>query len=245
MSFLKNIFGNKQNTANEKNQQKADQEVELKKAIDLLSKYKKKAYLPQTQDNQNKFSSASKIGGFPYLRNENDWPVCPNCNKNMQLFLQLNLNDLPENQDKGLIQLFYCTTDKPHCESDLEAFFPFSKAVCCRKIDITEESSQIEPNLQEVFSEKVIVGWNPVDDYPHFEEYEQLGIEIDDDIYELMEEKEIGLPIEKDKLFGWPYWVQSVEYPFDRKTETQMELLFQLDSETICLTCLEMLVLDI
>lgn len=231
MSFLKNIFGNKQNTANEKNQQKADQEVELKKAIDLLSKYKKKAYLPQTQDNQNKFSSASKIGGFPYLRNENDWPVCPNCNKNMQLFLQLNLNDLPENQDKGLIQLFYCTTDKPHCESDLEAFFPFSKAVCCRKIDITEESSQIEPNLQEVFSEKVIVGWNPVDDYPHFEEYEQLGIEIDDDIYELMEEKEIGLPIEKDKLFGWPYWVQSVEYPFDRKTETQMELLFQLDSE--------------
>jgi hypothetical protein len=72
MSFLKNIFGNKQNTANEKNQQKADQEVELKKAIDLLSKYQKKAYLPQTQDNQNKFSSASKIGGFPYLSGYSD-----------------------------------------------------------------------------------------------------------------------------------------------------------------------------
>ncbi|MFK7971974.1 MAG: DUF1963 domain-containing protein, partial [Bacteroidia bacterium] len=34
-----------------------------------------------------------------------------------------------------------------------------------------------------------------------------------------------------DKLFGWPYWVQSQEYPFDRKTESRMELLFQFDSE--------------
>lgn len=231
MSFLKNIFGNKKDTENDKYQQKTDQEAELRKAIELLSKYKRKAYLPKTQDNQNEFSTSSKIGGFPYLRNEDDWPVCPNCKKNMQLFLQLNLNDLPERQDKGLIQLFYCTTDEPHCESDLEAFFPFSKAVNCRKIDINGESSLIKPDLQEVFSEKVIIDWNPVDDYPHFEEHEQLGIELDDDIYELMEEKEIGLPIEKDKLFGWPYWVQSVEYPFDRKTETQMELLFQLDSE--------------
>lgn len=39
------------------------------------------------------------------------------------------------------------------------------------------------------------------------------------------------MPIAKDKLYGWPYWIQSVEYPFDRKTESQMQLLFQFDSE--------------
>ncbi|GJM64250.1 DUF1963 domain-containing protein [Persicobacter diffluens] len=231
MSFWKNIFGNKNASESNSNQHKTGQEADLKKVIEILSKYKRTAYLPQIKKTKHEFSTASKIGGLPYLRNGHDWPVCPNCKKNLQLFLQLNLNELPERKDKGLIQLFYCTTDEPNCESNLEAFFPFSKAVCCRKIDIAGESIQIKPDIQEIFNEKVIVGWNPVDDYPHFEEYEQLGIEIDDDIYELMEEKEIGLPIEKDKLFGWPYWVQSVEYPFDRKTETQMELLFQLDSE--------------
>ncbi len=64
------------------------------------------------------------------------------------------------------------------------------------------------------------------------EEYGQLGIELDlDDVCELMEEKRIGLPVEKDKLYGRPYWVQSAEYPFDRKTGKRMELLFQFDSE--------------
>ncbi|WP_018343858.1 DUF1963 domain-containing protein [Cytophaga aurantiaca] len=235
MSFLKKLFGIKTEKL-EPVTKKSDPiniEEEFIKTIDILSKFKRKAYLPRVNENPNSFSTQSKIGGFPYLRNENDWPICPNCQKNMQLFLQLNLNDLPERKDEGLIQLFYCTTSDPVCEFDLDAFFPFSKAVNCRKIDILGESHKIEPVIDEVFNEKIIVDWIPVDDHPHFEEYQQLGIELDlqDGIYELMEERKIGLPISKDKLFGWPYWVKSVEYPYDRKTETQMELLFQFDSE--------------
>lgn len=113
----------------------------------------------------------------------------------------------------------------------MEAFFPFSKAVCCRKIEIKNEVIQIKPNLNQIFNEKLIVDWNSIDEYPHFEEYEQLGIEFDEEVYNLFEKKQFGLPTVKDKLFGWPYWVQSVECPFDRKTEIQMELLFQLASE--------------
>jgi uncharacterized protein YwqG len=60
---------------------------------------------------------------------------------------------------------------------------------------------------------------------------EDLGVFIDIDAYELLEEVEKGIPLSGDKLFGWPYWVQSIEYPFDRTTGSQMELLFQLDSE--------------
>ncbi len=167
------------------------------------------------------------------MRTENDWPKCPNCKKNLQLLLQLNLKELPEKSGEGLIQLFYCTTSEPLCESDLEAFFPFSEAVSCKRIEVEGNSQKTEPFIDEIFSEKIIIGWTPVDDYPHFEEYEQLGINLDleDEVYELMDERQIGLPIEKDKLFGWPYWVQSVEYPYDRKTQNQMELLFQFDSE--------------
>jgi len=235
MNIFKKLFGktDKPNIEVENYSDSIDIEKEYESTIKLLDKFKKKAFLPTTKESGNTFSEKSKIGGFPYLRNENDWPKCPNCKKNMQLFLQLNLQELPEDKKQGLIQLFYCTTSEPLCESDLEAFFPFSKSVECRKIEINGESASIKPQIDELFNEKLITEWTFKDDYPHPEEYNQLGIELDldDDVYELMEERGIGLPIEKDKLYGWPYWIQSVEYPFDRKTEKQMELLFQFDSE--------------
>jgi len=46
----------------------------------------------------------------------------------------------------------------------------------------------------------------------------------------VLETSETGIPIVGDKLYGWPHWIQSVEYPFDRKTGSRMELLFQIDS---------------
>ena len=236
MNYLKKLFGSK-NQENIPMEQERHSQEEIEKAfnksMDKLNNFKRIAYIPTTESNQASFSGKSKIGGLPYLRNDNDWPICPNCKKNMQLFVQLNLTELPTNKENGLAQLFYCTNSEPHCESDMEAFFPFSKSVECRIIETNSESAQIEPNINELFEEKLITGWTPKDDFPHFEEYDQLGIEfeLEDDVYELMEEREIGLPIEQDKLFGWPYWVQSVEYPFDRKTETQMQLLFQLASE--------------
>lgn len=204
----------------------------MSKAIEILSKFKRKAYLPQIKENANNFSTSSKIGGFPYLRNENDWPICPNCKNNMQLLLQLNLNELPEKEEEGLIQLFYCTTTEPYCESDLYAFEPFSKAVNCRKIMIEGESSKIDPQIEELFNEKMIVGWEVVDDYPHPVEYSDLGIELYlEEDFALMDEMQIGEVIERDKLYGWPYWAQEVEYPNDRKTGIQMELLFQFVSD--------------
>ncbi len=235
MNLIRKLFGwkPKEKTIKKDDSVEINVEAEFNRTISILKGFKRTAYLPETKENSNSFSSKSKIGGFPYLRHENDWPTCPNCKKNMQLFLQLNLSELPEKSEEGLIQLFYCTNSQPLCESDLEAYFPFSKSVNCRKVVIENESAEIQPDINEIFDEKIIVDWNPVDDYPHFEEYSDLGIDLDleDEVYEMMEEKKKGLPIIKDKLFGWPYWVQSVEYPFDRNTNRQMELLFQLDSE--------------
>lgn len=238
MKFLKKIFGkdNSKNPAlksNKTNNKTSDIQDRLRKALEILNKYKRTAYLPVTIITESQFSSDNKIGGLPYLRNNNDWPVCPNCKTNMQLFLQLNLEQLPINQNSGLLQLFYCTSYEPHCESELEAFFPFSKATLCRIIEIKNAPVEIVPVIDGVFPEKRIIEWESVDDYPHSEEYELLGIdlEIDDDLIELMDEKELGVTISQDKLFGWPYWVQSVEYPFDRKTKSKMEMLFQFDSE--------------
>ncbi|GAA4059993.1 hypothetical protein GCM10022389_00250 [Flavobacterium cheonanense] len=213
-----------------------DLEQKYQEVIAALEKHKRTAYLPVLKDNTKTFSTNSKYGGYPYLRNENDWPICENCKKHMPLFLQLNLNELPIKKEDGLIQLFYCTNYDEDCESELEAFFPFSKGSACRKIKIENPSATIQPNSIDIFDEKLIVDWNAKNDYPHPEEYSLRNVDatIDiDDVYELMEERDCGLTISQDKLFGWPYWIQSEEYPYDRKTETRMELLYQMGESEI------------
>lgn len=226
MNFFKKIFGKA-----EAKTPKPNGNVTLEHLLEKLAPYKKQAFVPKTIAVESEFNTASKFGGLPYLRNENDWPVCQNCKKHMQLFLQLNLENLPIKQEQGIIQLFYCTNTAPHCEVDCEAFFPFAKSVVCRKINISQPSAIIKPNIDELFGENKIIGWNAIDDYPHYEELADLGLEINVDDYAVLEEAEIGIPASGDKLFGWPYWVQNVEYPNDRKTQSQMKLLFQIDSE--------------
>jgi uncharacterized protein YwqG len=224
MGIFSRIFGKTEDKP-------SDIEKRFTQTLEKLDKFKRTAYVPNVKQNGNAFSVKSKIGGFPFLRDENDWPVCPNCKNHMQLFLQLNLNDLPDKKEDGLIQFFYCTNSEPLCETDLEAFFHFSKGVHCRRFIPSGESVQIEPKLADIFDEKLIVGWTPKDDYPHYEDHDSLGIEVDDDVFELMDERQKGIPLDKDKLFGWPFWVQGAEYPHDRQTNSKMDLLFQFDSE--------------
>jgi Domain of unknown function (DUF1963) len=56
--------------------------------------------------------TTSKYGGKPWLHPDEDYPLCPNCGKPMQLFLQLDLDEIPEyfrsQFGGGLFQLFYC-----------------------------------------------------------------------------------------------------------------------------------------
>lgn len=212
-----------------KNRKLPTTEESLANILRELEPFKKVAYIPQTKIKEAGFSTISKFGGLPYLRHKNDWPVCSNCNQPMHFFLQLNLNDTPTFQENAMIQLFYCT----NCETEIDAFFPYSKGVVCRKINIEGKPISVETNLDHIFEEKIINSWKKAFDYPHFEEYDEIGLnlDIDENILELMEDKGLGIPLEGEKLFGWPYWVQSVEYPNSRIDQSRMELLFQLDSQ--------------
>ena len=237
MNILKKLFGNRYTTApavphsEESNIAGSNLEERVNKTLAMLETLKRTAYIPIVAEYEKTFSDQSKIGGFPYLRNTEDWPVCPNCHKHMQLFLQLNLEHLPDKKDNGLLQLFYCTTTEPNCETQLKAFQPFSKATVCRKIEVNGHSAVIQPQTETQFEEKLITGWEFKDDYPHPQEYEDLGMEVDEEVLEVIESRGLGFTLAKDKLFGWPFWVQSVEYPSDRQTNEPMELLFQLESE--------------
>jgi len=198
-----------------------------------IAPYRRKAWKPLVADNDGSLS-ASKFSGMPWLKQNEDWPQCQNCGKPMQLFVQLNLDELPEALEgefgHGLLQMFYCTGQEPLCEVECEAFFPFAKSVLTRVVQAGGDAHSIEiPAIENLFPPKHITGWEEIDDCPNGEEGEALGLELEESEWEALSEE--GFPQSGDKLAGWPHWVQGVEYPNCPLCGERMRLLFQLDSD--------------
>src|SRR5688572_11141441 len=96
-----------------------------------LERVRRSCWLPAVGQGDSA-TTASKFSGIPYLATDEAWPVCPNCHNPIQLFVQLNSNDLPEKAGKpwgeGLLQFFYCTNFEPMCDTECEAWAPFSRS---------------------------------------------------------------------------------------------------------------------
>ena len=192
----------------------------------------------------------SWFGGEPANRSDSDWPRCAQCKRPMQFFLQLDLSTLPEEFKypirKGLMQLFYCSSDDGTCET--WAHFTGTHAISIIEFntEITQRNNDITPLTQ-----NKIASWKRIDDLPHVEEHEMLGVHYEYDFKKnrvTIECKEHDLHFKNidvdsnpadaiaeaasgDKLGGWPFWVQSAEYPNCPTCDQQMSLLFQIDSE--------------
>lgn len=210
---------------------KEDAVAELKRK---LSPFTRTTWFPVVKDGDGAVSD-SKFSGKPVLKQGESWPVCPNCNKQMQLFVQLNLSDIPKDagaEGEGFLQMFYCTSYEPHCEVQCEAFFPFAKSTLVRIVSNAEAASHDHsmPSSLEPFPAKTITGWEEATDYPGYEERSDEGVELTEEEENLSYDEEIA-PQTGDKLGGWPAWVQSVEYPSCPDCGSTMQLVFQLDSE--------------
>ncbi len=197
-----------------------------------LARFKRIAWKPLVTDQEGR-QDASEFSGIPWLNGEEGWPSCPNCHKHLQLLLQLNLSELPAvllgEFGDGIIQLFYCTSQNPHCEVECEAFFPFSKSVLIRLIPKENEPSVVPiPSIEDLFPPRLITGWQETDDYPNWEEGTSLGIEMEEMKWEQLSDE--GFPVSGDKLGGWPHWIQGIEYPVCPDCGDRMRLVFQIDS---------------
>ncbi len=193
----------------------------------------RKAWIPIVEEGDGG-RAASKFSGTPLLAHGETWPECPNCSKPMQLFLQLNLDELPEpvreEFGKGILQMFYCTSVNPLCEDQCEAYFPFAKSALLRIVPTTDNAGGTElPEIAGGFPSKLIITWTEVDDYPNFEEVAAQGVELTDEEGNQWIEQEF--PRAGDKLAGWPNWIQGVEYPDCPMCGERMRLVFQIDSE--------------
>ena len=195
---------------------------------------KRTAFLPETTEGDGGVTD-SKFSGRPWLAADEEWPTCPNCSNPLQLFLQLNLADLPAVEqerlgDRGLLQLFYCTNSDPLCEVDCEAFFPFADSEVARFVeDPGADCNASADGPADPLAPRSIVGWEAVDDLPNTEELKwDMDIEVTDQERDYL--YDCGMPHPGDKLAGWPYWIQGVEYPDCPECDSRMELVFQIDS---------------
>ena len=119
-----------------------------------------------------------------------------------------------ENNFDGLLQFFYCSTNCSH------AFEPFSESHVLRivKKDEMVNGQMVEApeNIGE-FPFKRITGWEEKTDYITSTEIGVLDEAIDHDTDALEYIDENYDNIGGEKLFGWPHWVQAVDYPECRK----------------------------
>lgn len=180
-------------------------------------------------------AAVSKFSGAPWLAPGESWPVCPSCEGQMQLFLQLDLASLPIELrgefGQGLLQLFYCVNESPLCEVDCEAYSPHARSTLARRVDPSKAGSAgVVDATRTMFPAQRIVGWDKVAvDLPNSEELDGQGVALDDDESDALYALE--LPLAGDKLAGWPNWIQGIEYPQCRTCRKPMRLVFQIDSE--------------
>src|SRR5262249_48394183 len=115
----------------------------------------------------------------------------------------------------------------------LAAYEPFSSTVLGRVVRPTGACQEMTPlDFRPRFSPREVIGWEPIDDYPVWDEYEELGVQqegargsgISHDEFVRMYPCYGG-----DKLGGWPeWWCQSPSYPACIRCGRRMRLLFQV-----------------
>jgi hypothetical protein len=200
--------------------------------------------------------TASRFAGTPWLAPGEPWPTCGACRRPLALFLQLNLSELPRELDgrfgQGLLQFFYCrhTTSSGDCPCD--GFEPFAECHLVRVVrpDTSVDGPEIPAGVADL-TPRTIIGWDRIDDYPRWCEFEPFGLtshHSNDYREEWVECPEIGLVSERfkpgdlsfldrcdgsDKLSGWPCWIQDIEYPNCPTCRRPMQLVFQHTGDAI------------
>lgn len=218
-------------------------------ALKELYSHSKPAWFPQVKDETAAEGRASKIAGLPLLLQGESWPHCQHCQSPLKLFLQLDCHQLPAAVDEhwaGLkmlrqreethwIQLFYCTGPQGGWNAKCDNWRPYSDNHLARVLHAGQALCVAAEN--QGWPGKSIQAWQAFDDLPAYQDYDK--IQMSPALFRALDSEETfealnePCPAEKDKLGGWPFWVQENEVPACRECGTPMDVIFQLDSEQL------------
>ncbi len=236
--------------------QKAEARLKLD---EWAASWERPAWWPVVADDGESLS-VTRFGGVPWVLDGESAPTCETCGRELQLFVQLELASLPAEftvvKREGVVQLFYCrggnTSDEHEGCSGEAGDVPFSTAVkLARRVpDASLRPVSPDPNGEAPWPPKVVIDWERFVDRPDFEDHAAAGLRATYDLDArtvLFEADSVGvaqtfgineLRVEqlaeaagRDKLGGWPYWIQGPEYPRCTVCGDTMAVIFQLDSE--------------
>jgi hypothetical protein len=215
------------------------------------ARMRRTAWFPEVSEGDGA-EKGSRFGGLPWLPEGTEHPTCQICGEPLRLLLQLDVDSLPEAArgalPKGsLVQAFYCEDED--CESE-GGWEPFARSHRVRAVDASNPGRLAEP-VGEPHPVKSIASWRAEDDAPHPEEFEALGLRSSYDFQartlqlccpelslesapvslDALSVEQIAQPKEGDKLGGWPFWIQSSEYPSCQRCKQPMRVFFQIESE--------------
>jgi len=197
-----------------------------------LAEFREPAWVPVSRAERGPID-ASKFGGVPWIAASEEWPCCGLCDSRMDLFLQLNSKDLPEDSPKlfeGLLQVFVCTheTYRAPCSVPHDSFAKWS---CVRiLVEPAGPVRYVDPPEEDLFEEEHIVGWVREDDFPDSGELELRGVTLGERARSMQIDRKFAFPRAGDKLLGWAKWEQGVEIVGCSRCGQPMRLLFQIDA---------------
>jgi hypothetical protein len=196
-----------------------------------LQEYRRDAWIPIVDPGDSK-PTASKFGGVAAIPAGEEWPVCGNCSRAMDLLLQLNSGQVPDFGVRGfpgILQVFTCLQDD---DFECNHWDAFSAGSLVRIIEHSEYLGIcVSPVENPLFLFKLL-DWRRIDDYPTRDELE-LAASV------RIEEKPSGAidlfshTFSDDKLGGWACWEQDTGYPKCPNCLDPMEYILQLRGEPI------------
>ena len=209
-------------------------EAETPAALEAeLDQFRRPAWVPALRAERGP-TDGSKFGGVPWLADSEEWPRCGRCGGRMDLFLQLNSEDLPEDCPQlfeGLLQVFVCTYatySSGTCSVPHDAFSNWGHV---RIVGEHGGSARyVDPPDEDLFDEQRIVGWTRQNDFPDFDELERMGVNLGRRARKLQMDREFAFPRSGDKLLGWARWEQGAELVGCPRCGEAMRILFQIDA---------------
>jgi hypothetical protein len=161
--------------------------------------------------------NGSRRGGIPWLAAGESWPTCASCKRPLRFVLQVALADVKDAPGplprEGLLQVFACDSTC-NAQSGWEAF---SGANLVRVSDgakgrLAALPKVVADDADFLVAERRIESWSLLPDLPGPVALQSLvGVDFDTAFegWERLNEK--GLTNRREKIGGWPSWVQDEE----------------------------------
>lgn len=189
---------------------------EIAEQLRRIRALERAAFKPITTDGEGE-PTGSRFGGRPAMLPDEPWPICASCNQPMHFFAQINLSTAPRPRKShgpvavdapasGLLQAFACLN--LGCSMMREE--PVNDWSCVRTMPAQHLASLV-PRRGCEFPPKQVTRWQELRDVPEDSHAVKLGAGVTPAALDAVYGKHWSVfkyAHDRDKLFGWPYWVQ-------------------------------------